>query len=155
LFLAVLLLVVVWGWSPLAGALVVSALPVAAVLVRRLSPALPATVAAVCGGVALAGGLVALAFLPAASAGWAAPALAACGAGLGLLSGVLGHAAVPATERHVRAATPSIAPRHAGYVLGLAVIAPALAGSLNHGAAEATRSSTAESMMRRSRSGRN
>jgi MFS family permease len=146
LFLAVLLLVVVWGWSPLAGALVVSALPVAAVLVRRLSRALPGWVAAVCGGVSLAGGLVALAFLPAASAGWAAPALAACGAGLGLLSGVLAPAAVPATEANVRAATVSIAARHAGFVLGLAVIAPVLAGSLNHGAIEATRASTAEIM---------
>jgi MFS family permease len=144
LFLAVLLLVVVWGWSPIAGALVVSALPVGAVAVRRLVPAVPARVAAAVGGVALAGGLVALAFLPAARASWAAPALGACGLGLGLLGGVLGPAAVPPTEPGVRAATISIAARHAGFVLGLALIAPVLSASLNEGALEATRATTAE-----------
>jgi MFS family permease len=143
LFLAVLLLVVVWGWSPIAGALVVSALPVGAVLVRRLAPLLSPRVNSVVGGIALAGGLVALGFLPAARAGWAAPALFACGLGLGLLSSVLGPAAVPPSEPGVRAATLSIAARHAGFVLGLAVIAPVLSASLNEGAREATKATTA------------
>src|SRR4029453_3136575 len=83
LFLAVLLLVVVWGWEPLTGAVVVSGLPLGAVLVRHLGALLPTRLVALTGGVALAGGLVALAFLPGASAVWAAPALFACGLGLG------------------------------------------------------------------------
>ena len=64
LFLAVLLLVIVWGWSPITGALVVSGLPVGAVVVRKLAPVLPSRVAAITGGVALAGGLVALGLPP-------------------------------------------------------------------------------------------
>ena len=144
LFLAVLLLVVVWGWEPFAGAVVVSALPVGAVAVRRLVPLLPARVAAAVGGVGLAGGLLALALLPSASAGWVAAAMGACGVGLGLLSGVLGPAAVPPSEPGVRAATISIAARHAGFVLALAVIAPVLAASLDTAALDATRATTAE-----------
>ena len=104
----------------------------------------PRTVRGRPGGVALAGGLVALAFLPAATGWWAAPALFACGLGLGLLGGVLGPAAVPPTEANVRAATISIAARHAGFVLGLAVIAPVLATHLDTAALDATRATTAE-----------
>ena len=143
LFLAVLLLVVVWGWSPIAGAAVVTTLPVGALAVRRLGPLLPNALVAASGGVALAGGLVALAFLPQARAGWAAAALAACGIGLGLLAGLLGPAAIPPREPGVRAATLSIAARHGGFVLGLAVIAPVLSTSMTNNAHEATRATTA------------
>src|SRR5262249_12661813 len=127
LFLAVLLLVVVWGASPIEGAIVVSALPVGAVAVDRMRLHLPTRFAIAMGGVCLAGGLVALAFLPAAAPGWAVPALGACGLGLGLLGGVLGAAAVPHDRPGIRAATTSVAARHAGFVLGLIVIAPVLA----------------------------
>jgi MFS family permease len=144
LFLAVLLLVVVWGWSPLAGALVVTTLPVGALVARRLVPVLADRMLIVTGGVCLAGGLVALAFLPAAAAGWAAPALGACGLGLGLLGGALGPHAVPAGEPGTRAATMNIAARHAGFVLALAVIAPVLSTSLNNAALDATRATTAQ-----------
>jgi len=142
LFLAVLLLVVVWGWTPIEGALVVSALPVGAIVVRRLVPYLTPRLAAAVGGVGLAGGLVGLAFLPATTAAWAAGALFACGLGLGLLGGVLAPAAVPPDEPSVRAATVSIAARHAGFVLALAIIAPVLAADLNTATLEATKAST-------------
>ncbi len=142
LFLAVLLLVVVWGWDPLAGALVVSGLPLGAVGVRTFGARLPLRMAAATGGVALAGGLVALAFLPDASGRWVAPALFACGIGFGMLGGVLGPAAVPAKEANVRAATVSIAARHAGFVIGLAVIAPILASQVDTATVEATRATT-------------
>jgi predicted MFS family arabinose efflux permease len=144
LFLAVLLLVVLWGWEPLTGAIIVSGLPLGAIVVRRLGMRLASRPAAVTGGVALAGGLVALGFLPGASAGWVVPALFACGLGLGLLGGVLAPAAIPPAEANVRAATVSIAARHAGFVLGLAIIAPVLAGQLDTAALEATRATTAE-----------
>src|SRR5262249_23594040 len=94
LFLSVLLLVVVWGWSPITGALVVTTLPIGTLLVRRLVPGLPRGLGVAVGGIALAGGLLALGLLPAATAGWAAAALAACGAGLGLLGAYLAPAAV-------------------------------------------------------------
>ena len=144
LFLSVLLLVVVWGWSPIAGALVVTTLPVGTIAVRKLVPEVSPRVAVAVGGISLAGGLVALGFLPASTAVWAAAALAACGVGLGLLASVLGPAAVPPDEPGMRPATVSIAARHAGFVLALAVIAPVLSTSLNHGARAATRATTAE-----------
>lgn len=144
LFLSVLLLVVVWGWSPIAGALVVTSLPIATIAVRWLVPDLAPRAAVAVGGVALAGGLIALGFLPAATAGWAACALAACGLGLGLIGSVLAPAAVPPDRPGMRAATISIAARHAGFVLALAVIAPVLSASLNDGARLATKATTAE-----------
>jgi MFS family permease len=143
LFLSVLLLVVVWGWSPIAGAMVVTTLPLGTIAVRWLLPGLPQRLAVAVGGVALAGGLVALGLLPASTAVWAAPALAACGVGLGLLGGVLAPAAVPPSESGTRAATVSIAARHAGFVLALAVIAPVLAANLNAAALTATKATTA------------
>lgn len=143
LFLAVVLLVVVWGLSPIAGALVVSALPVGAVAVDRMRPRVPVRFAVAMGGVCLAGGLVALAFLPSAAAGWAAPALGACGLGLGLLGGLLGAAAVPHDRPGIRGATTSVAARHAGFVLGLVVIAPVLAANVTAGTKDAMRATTA------------
>jgi MFS family permease len=144
LFLSVLLLVVVWGWSPITGALVVTTLPIGTIVVRRLIPGLPRGLGVAAGGIALAGGLLALGFLPAATAGWAAAALAACGVGLGLLGGYLAPAAVPLDQPGQRAATVSIAARHARFVLALAVIAPVLSTSLTTGAHTATRATTAE-----------
>jgi hypothetical protein len=140
----VLLLVVVWGWSPITGALVVTTLPVGTLVVRRLIPGLPRGLGVAAGGIALAGGLLALGFLPAATATWAAAALAACGVGLGLLGGYLAPAAVPPDQPGTRAATVSIAARHAGFVLALAVIAPVLSASLTDATLTATRATTAE-----------
>jgi MFS family permease len=144
LVLSVLLLVVVWGWSPITGALVVTTLPIGTIVVRNLIPGLPSGLGVAAGGIALAGGLLALGFLPAATAAWAAAALAACGVGLGLLGGYLAPAAVPPDEPGTRAATLSIAARHAGFVLALAVIAPVLSASLTDGARTATKATTAE-----------
>src|SRR5262249_61150598 len=81
---------------------------------------------------------------PGARAGWARPARAAGGAGLGLLGAYLAPAAVPPDQPGTRAATISIAARHAGFVLALAVIAPVLSASLTTGAKTATRATTAE-----------
>jgi hypothetical protein len=108
-----------------------------------MRPRVPTRFGIAMGGVCLAGGLVALAFLPAAAPGWAAAALGACGIGLGLLGGVLGAAAVPHDRPGIRAATTSVAARHAGFVLGLIVIAPVLAASVTAGTKDAMRATTA------------
>src|SRR5262249_61909111 len=55
LFLSVLLLVVVWGWSPITGALVVTTLPIGTLLVRRLVPGLPRGLGVAAGGLRPAG----------------------------------------------------------------------------------------------------
>jgi hypothetical protein len=137
LFLAVLLLVTVWGLSPIAGAAVVSALPLAALAARRLEPELSPRLSAGAGASLLAAGLVALALLPAASSAVAAVALGLCGVGLGLAVPVLTHTAVPPTRGAVRSGTITIGARHLGLVVALALVAPLLAHNLDRGGHQA------------------
>jgi hypothetical protein len=125
LFLAVLLVISVWDYSPIAGAGIVSALPVAALAVRQLRLS---RLTAVCGGSALLGiGLVGLALLPSASVGFMVWSLALCGAGLGLAVPVLSNAALDLGSGLTRSGTLTVGARHVGLVLSLALIAPLLA----------------------------
>ena len=117
LFLAVLLVISVWNYSPLGGAVIVSALPAAALAVRPLR----ASVAAGAGLLAL--GLIGLALLPSASVWLLVWALALCGAGLGLALPALSNAALPS-------GTLTIGARHLGLVVALAAIAPLLASKV-------------------------
>jgi predicted MFS family arabinose efflux permease len=129
LFLAVLLVISIWSYSPIGGALIVSALPAAALAARPLEARLPALVA-VCGGSALlAAGLAALALLPSARMGLAVWALGLCGAGLGLALPVLSAAAVD-WGGLARSGTLTVGARHLGLVLALALIAPLLASKV-------------------------
>jgi hypothetical protein len=132
---------VVWGYDPIQGAVVVSALPVGTALAHRLRE-IPGVPAMVGGGAGLAGGLAGLALLPGLDAGWAAAALGLCGFGFGLLSDSLGALAVP-TGSDGRAATLSSAGRHLGLVLGLILIAPVLAGAVDDATDDATLAATA------------
>ncbi len=130
LFLAVLLVISVWDYSPIAGAGIVSALPVAAVAARPVERRLSGLVA-ICGGAALlAAGLVALALLPSASVWMAIWALALCGAGLGLAVPVLSNAALQPGAGMTRSGTLTVGARHVGLVLALALIAPLLASKV-------------------------
>jgi hypothetical protein len=137
LFLAVLLLVTVWGLSPIAGAAAVSALPLAALAARRLEPELSPRLSAAAGASLLAAGLVALALLPATSAVVAAVALGLCGVGLGLAVPVLTHTAVAPTPGAVRSGTITIGARHAGLVVALALVAPLLSHELDRSGQQA------------------
>ncbi len=130
LFLAVLLVITVWGYSPIAGAAIVSVLPAATLVVRPLERRLD-PLHAVCGGAALlAIGLVGLALIPSPSAGYVIAALAFCGAGLGLSVPVLSHAALDTASGLSRSGTLTIGVRHLGLVLALGLIAPLLASTL-------------------------
>ena len=133
LFLAVLLLVVVWGLAPIAAALVVSALPIGTLAAPRLVASVSDRSAVIGGSMMLAGGLLTLAFLPAIGAGWVAAALALCGLGFGALVKVLSRLAVPVGSG-VRAATLTSTARHLGLVVGLAIIAPVLAAQVTSAA---------------------
>jgi predicted MFS family arabinose efflux permease len=137
LFLAVLLVVAVWGFSPIAGAAVVSSLPLAALAVRPLAGELTVRRAAAGGALLLAAGLVALALLPSASGAFAAAGLALCGAGLGLAVPVLTRRAVQADDGLVHDGTITIGARHAGLVVALALVAPLLSNALEHGQRDA------------------
>ncbi len=143
LFLGVLLLVVVWDYQPIAGAVVVSALPAASFAVRPLGHRLAPAVAGGAGAVLLAAGLAGLALLPRVSGWLAAVAFAFCGAGMGLALSVLGPASLPDGARPIRAASRSVAARHAGLMLGLLLIAPVLAGQLEAKADQAALAGTA------------
>jgi len=130
LFLAVLLVVLVWGYSPIGGAVVVSVLPLATVAARPLQRGLARSTAVCAGSALVALGLVALAVLPSSSLGYAMPALAFCGVGLGLAVPVFSAAALDLGPGLTRSGTLTIGVRHLGLVLALAVIAPILAAEL-------------------------
>ncbi len=116
LFLAVLLIVAGWRYSPIHGALVVSVLPLAALVTRRRHAA--------AGAALLALGLTALAALPSANVLLPLCALALCGVGLGLALPVLSERALAG------GALLTVAARHVGLVASLALVAPILAHDL-------------------------
>ena len=131
LFLSVLLIVTVWGYSPIGGAAIVSVLPAATLAARPVERRLPPSAAAY-GGAALLGlGLIALALLPYAGVGFTIGALTACGIGLGLSIPVLSHAALDLGADLSRSGALTIAVRHVGLVLALASIAPLLAAEVS------------------------
>lgn len=130
LFLAVLLVIVVWQYSPIGGALIVSVLPAAALAARPLARRLP-RLGAIAGGAALlACGLIALALLPSASVWIAMCALVLCGLGLGLAVPGLSNAALDPGAGVTRSGTLTIGIRHLGLVAAIASIAPLLASDL-------------------------
>jgi predicted MFS family arabinose efflux permease len=137
LFLSVLLLVDVWGLSPIAGAAALSALPLAALAARRLTGELSVWTAAAAGALLLAAGLVVLALLPATSKVIVVVALLLCGTGMGLAVPVLTQRAVTPDERLVHEGTMTIGARHAGLVLALVLVAPVLSSDLQRGARNA------------------
>jgi MFS family permease len=132
LFLAVLLVITVWGLEPIAGALVVSALPAATLAARAVGRGIRPLVV-VCGGsLLLAAGLLQLALLPRVSNVMVAVALGFCGLGIGLAVPVLTRVALHQDAGVIRSGAITVAARHAGLVLGLALIAPLLTTSLTH-----------------------
>ena len=142
LFLAVLLIVTVWDYGPLAGAGIVSALPVAALCARPLSARLSGLADIVGGSALLAAGLAALALLPASDPAYAVPALALAGVGLGLALPPLTRASLAREGELARSATSSVGVRHLGLVIGLIAIAPLLASELDEAEETATLNAT-------------
>lgn len=133
LFLLVLLLVDGWRRSPATAAVTVSVVPLAALLARplaRLTRAVPAA-ETMAGCLLIAGGLVGLALLPSASLGWTIGPQALVGLGLGL---TLDRLTLQAMRDRVPTALHggwTIAARHAGVVLGLAILTPVFAADLS------------------------
>ncbi len=134
LFLLVVMLIEGWRVSPGEAALVVTAMPLAALVAGRwardrhlLGPALPGTVL-------LAGGLAALGLLPGSGAAWTIAPQLAIGAGLGLALGALIGVTVDAEgpgSAIGRPAAWTIAARHAGIVIGLLVLTPVFTTDLD------------------------
>jgi MFS family permease len=129
LFLGVVLVIDVFGLTPIGGAAVVSAIPVATLLARPVATALPMPLAAGAGTLLLALGLVGLAYLPSSELGYTIASFALCGFGLGLSVPGLSHAVLGGRDTG-RKATFTVGLRHFGLVLALAVVAPLLKSDL-------------------------
>lgn len=127
LFLLTLLLIAGWNLSPLAAAVAVSVLPLAALAAGRARG--DAHVRAATGCVLAGAGVLALAFLPFASAWWTVVPQLLAGAGMGLALPALAGELVP--ERSPREAGGLLLWRHAGIALALVILAPVVASNLD------------------------
>jgi predicted MFS family arabinose efflux permease len=134
LFLLVLLLVEGWRRSPAVAAVAVTAVPAAALAAGPLFRAARAGTRseAVAGSVLIAGGLTGLALLPGAELAWTIAPQVLVGLGLGLSVDSLTAAAL--RDRIPRALHGgwTIAARHAGVVVGLAILTPIFTADLRH-----------------------
>jgi predicted MFS family arabinose efflux permease len=134
LFLLVLLLVEGWQRSPAVAAVAVTAVPVAALLAGPLFRGLRAGTRseAIAGSILIAGGLAGLALLPAAEVVWTLAPQVLVGFGLGLSIDSLTAAAL--RDRIPRALHGgwTIAARHAGVVVGLAILTPIFTADLRN-----------------------
>jgi MFS family permease len=134
LFLLVSMVIEGWRHSPAEAALIVSVMPVSALVAPRIATALGATdpiPRAAAGTVLLAGGLAALGLLPSAAPGWTIAPQVLVGVGLGLLLTGLTRIAVPEGSRAARDASYTIAARHAGVVAGLLLLTPIFTADLD------------------------
>ncbi len=143
LFLGVLLVINVFGYSPIEGAAIVSLIPAATVLAGPLAAQLSLVHAVAGGAVLLAAGLGGLALLPSGDIGFAMASFALCGVGLGLCVPGLTNAVLGGGRDLGRRGTLTVGARHLGLVVALAVVAPVLARDLTQAADVAVLNATA------------
>lgn len=125
LFLLVLLLINGWGMRPLAAAITVSVMPLAAVGAERLPQLRVGTFArAAAGAIATAAGVAALGLLPRAGVAWTLAPQILVGLGLGLTVGALTEAALAGRSQHSIHGGWTVAARHIGVVVGIVVLTP-------------------------------
>jgi predicted MFS family arabinose efflux permease len=125
LFLLVLLLIEGWRLSPIGAAIVVSMMPLAALLGSRIGGwvADPRARAAA-GALLLAGGLAGLALLPKAEVVLTLPPQALIGVGLSLVLSALTETALHGRSPQAIHGGWTISARHAGVVIGLLALTP-------------------------------
>lgn len=127
LFLLVLVIVAGWNYRPLAGAAILTVLPVAALAGMRVRG--DPRVRAAAGSVLVAGGVAALAAMVTASPWWAfAPEIAA-GIGIGMALPALSESLLP--ERTPSDVARVLTARHVGITVALLVLAPLIASQLS------------------------
>jgi MFS family permease len=125
LFLLVLLLIEGWRLSPIGAAIVVSAMPLAALLGSRLGPAAGSERArAAAGAILVAGGLGGLALLPHAEVALTLPPQLLVGVGLALVLSALTETALAGRAPQAIHGGWTISARHAGVAIGLIVLTP-------------------------------
>lgn len=144
LFLVVLLLVDGWGMPPALAGLVVTVMPLAAIIASRLTPLGASGGARMAAGVLLVGGgLLGLALLPRAGWAWTIPPQLLVGIGIGLALVALTERAVAGRADQVVHGGWTLASRHAGVVVGLLLLAPVLTSALERNEDLALRAGTA------------
>ena len=125
LFLLVLLLIEGWRLSPIGAAIVVSAMPSAAILGSRLAPLVPSARArAAAGAIFVSGGLAGLALLPKAEVALTVPPQILVGIGLSLVLSALTETALGGRAPQAIHGGWTISARHAGVVIGLLALTP-------------------------------
>jgi MFS family permease len=131
LFLLVLLLIEGWRLSPIGAAIVVSAMPLAALLGARLGPAVgSARARAAAGAILVAGGLGGLALLPKAEVVLTLPPQLLVGVGLALVLSALTETALAGRSPQAIHGGWTISARHAGVAIGLIVLTPVFTGDI-------------------------
>lgn len=144
LFLVVLLLIEGWRLSPIAAAVTVSAMPLAAFAGRALAHGgIDSRCRAAAGVILLAGGLAGLALLPSASVVATLAPQVLMGVGLALTLEALTAAALAGRAPQAIHGGWTIAARHAGVVAGLLVLTPIFTADLESERADAEQAGTA------------
>jgi MFS family permease len=125
LFLLVLLLIEGWRLSPIEAAIVVSVMPLAALVGSRLDHLVPSARArAAAGAILVSGGLGGLALLPKAEVVLTLPPQAMLGVGLALVLSALTETALAGRSPQAIHGGWTISARHAGVVIGLLALTP-------------------------------
>ncbi len=125
LFLLVLLLIEGWRLSPIEAALIVSVMPLSAVVGGRLGPLVPdPRPRAAAGTILVSGGLAGLAFLPKATVALTIPPQILVGVGLALVLSALTETALAGRAPQAIHGGWTISARHAGVVIGLLALTP-------------------------------
>jgi len=144
LFLLVLLLIEGWRLSPIEAALVVSVMPLAAVLSSKLADLVPdARARAAAGAILVSGGLAGLAFLPKATIALTIPPQILVGIGLALVLSALTETALGGRAPQAIHGGWTISSRHAGVVIGLLVLTPIFTADIEEQRHDAINAGTA------------
>ncbi len=144
LFLLVLLLIEGWRLSPIGAAIVVSAMPLAALLGARLGPAAgSARARAAAGSILVAGGLGGLALLPKAEVALTVPPQLLVGVGLALVLSALTETALAGRAPQAIHGGWTISARHAGVAIGLLILTPVFTANIAQQRRDAIDASTA------------
>jgi MFS family permease len=143
LFMVVIMLINVWRLEPLAAAFVVSAIPLATLVVERTVRGSPVELG-IAGAVLLAAGLAGISLITHKEVALVVAALALCGAGLGLAFPALSTVALSGRGSAVVRAARTVAARDAGLVAGLLVLTPVFVHDLNDAPPRAVPAVTSE-----------
>jgi MFS family permease len=144
LFLLVLLLIEGWRLTPIGAAIVVSAMPLAALLGARIGPGAGGERArAAAGTILVAGGLGGLALLPKAEVALTVPPQLLIGVGLALVLSALTETALSGRAPQAIHGGWTIASRHAGVAVGLIALTPLFTAEIAEQRREAIDAGTA------------